>query len=78
MQIPGKPYRATISGASAVCRLDGDASRATLYYPRHTKLGRRLLSNAGSARAIVANYIRQEMGWPSGDGVATPISFVGV
>lgn len=61
MKIPGEKYRATVLGVSAMCRLDG---RHTLYYPRDTKLGERLLKNANQERAILANYIRQERGWP--------------
>ena len=77
-RIPGQPYRAAVAGLSAMCRLDGNAAGATLYYPRHTRLGVRLLSNARSERAVLANYIRQAQGWPRGEGIMTNIDFVGV
>lgn len=80
MKIPGTTYRppALPSGVAATCKLDGDATRATLYYPRRTKFGERLLKNDRGERAIIANYIRQEKGWPRGVGTATPIEFVAV
>jgi hypothetical protein len=78
MKIPGNPYQASVAGLKSTCRLDGDATAATLYYPRHTKLGQRLAQNLASERSVLANYIRQEMGWPRGEGVATRITFVGV
>lgn len=78
MKVPGENYRAAVLGVSAICKLDGDASAATLYYPRHTKLDARLLPNAGGCREVLANYIRQEKGWPRGEGVATRISFVSI
>lgn len=78
MIVPGETYKACVFGLTAACKLDGNAQAATLYYPRYTKLGARLLSNAGEPRAVLANYIRQEKGWPRGEGVATQISFVGV
>lgn len=78
MKIPGEKYRATVMGVSAACKLDGGPEGATLYYPRYTRLGSRLLSNAGQERAVLANYIRQEKGWPRGEETATRISFVAV
>lgn len=78
MKIPGEMYKANVSGLAATCKLDGDAHGATLYYPRYTRLGARLLANAASERAVLANYIRQEKGWPRGESNATRIDFVGV
>lgn len=78
MRIPGERYRATVNGVSGLCRLDGNETGATLYYPRYTKLGEKLLKNAGQERAILSNYIRQEKIWPRGEGSATPISFVAI
>jgi len=60
-----------------MCRLAGDETGATLYYPRYTRLGRKLLANVNSERSVVANYIRQEKGWPRGLDNATRINFVG-
>ena len=78
MKIPGERYRANVAGLSAVCLLDGNEQGATLYYPRKTKLGYHLLKNAGSEREILANYIRQEKGWPRGENNMTRINFVSV
>jgi hypothetical protein len=80
MKVPGETYRppALPNGDAATCKLDGDAKAATLYYPRNTKFGRRILKNERSERAIIANYIRQEKGWPRGIESATPINFVAI
>lgn len=78
MKIPGEKYKANVASLSAVCHLDGDAGSATLYYPRMSKLGYRLLKNAGSEREILSNYIRQEKGWPRGESNMTRINFVAI
>ena len=79
MVMIGETYRLTVLGLSAACCLDVDQDGATLFFPRHTKLGRRLLAGAPDpVRAIAANYIRQAKGWPRAQGAETPIRFIGV
>jgi len=50
-------YSAQISGIKASVWLEGDEHEIQVRYARHTKLGARLLANAGSERLILANYI---------------------
>lgn len=71
-------WTARLSGLHGQVRLVGDAQGVQVLYPRYTRLGERLLKNAGSERAILGNYIRQEFGLPRGEGSATPITWIGV
>lgn len=78
MIIVHQKYSASVSGLKGVVYLEGDERSVQLHYVRHSKLGARLLSNAGGERQILANYIRQELGLPRGEGFSTHFTFVGV
>ncbi len=78
MRTINQKYSANVSGLKSQIWLEGNEERIQLRYPRYTKLGQRLLKNAGGERAILANYIRQELGLPRGEGVSTKFEFVSV
>jgi len=74
-------WRATYSGISCLCRVQGDETAVTVLFPRYTKLGRRMLVASvvdQNVRPVLANYLRQELGLPRGEANMTRVSFVGV
>jgi hypothetical protein len=66
------------SGLTGTVRLQGNADGVQVLYSRYTRLGERLLKNAGQERAILGNYIRQEFGLPRGEGNMTRLEWIGV
>lgn len=70
--------KVTVLGISGTVRLTGGPDGVAVLYKRYTKLGGRLLSNAGGERAVLANYMRQQYGLPRGEANATPFTFTGV
>jgi hypothetical protein len=69
-------YKAKLSDLSGTIILEGDEKILIAYYRQDTCLGQRLFSDIGSARAILANYIRQELGLPRGETNMTKIEWV--
>ena len=72
-----EPWRANYSGMKSTCRVVGDHLTVTVYYPRNTKLGRRIAAGVDGVRPVLANYLRQDMGMPRGQYL-TVVLFVGV
>lgn len=71
-------WRAKLSNLEGTVWLEGNETGLQVRYPRHTRLGARLLSNARLERIVLSNYIRQEFGLPRGEANMTPITWVGV
>lgn len=76
MQI-NQTYKAKLAGdLTGTLMLQGDEKALMAFYRRDTRLGARLFADAGSSRAILGNYIRQELGLPRGEANMTPIDWV--
>jgi hypothetical protein len=64
-------WRAQHAGLACYVCLDGNEQLVTVWYPSRSRLGGRIAVDAGSVRAILANYIRQEFGLPRSEDDAT-------
>lgn len=60
-------------GRIGACTVNGDAFAATVYLP--TRLWSLYQANRETVGAVLANYTRQAMGWPRGEGSAAIIAF---
>lgn len=64
----------SFSDCAAKCTVNGDAFAATVFIPPG-KLFRRYQADPANVGAVLANYVRQAMGWPRGEGKSTIVHF---
>jgi hypothetical protein len=70
-------HTARVLGLYGVVIVKGNEARVQVIYRRYSKLGEALSKNLRQERAILANYMRQELALPRGAN-ATYFEFVGI